>query len=159
MHTLFQPTLHAIFSSYPDIAYTESNISVYNHGLTSKNQVALFNGIPDRAKNCMLHWSAPHGKPFHVTGIGYTPVIALNATLPASVTWKSVQGTEGKKIGGADFAFWPEDNSTVTDHTVGNLDCAAEVAFRFGIGVNGTDEGSIDLVQDAETGWNIQYEC
>lgn len=68
-----------------------------------------------------------------------------------------MQATEHNRVGGADFAWWPEDRGGVTDHLVGDLNCTSDVAFR--IGLDGANEGSIDLAQDDQTGWNLRYEC
>jgi hypothetical protein len=159
-HKLFQPSMHALFPESPDQASpptTDIALSQAAGPDLVTQQLVTFSGIPSAAKDCQLDWAVPSERTFIVVGSGLVDVFAIDSAVADPVTWNSVQAAGETRIGSGDFTFWPGVPGAQDLHIVGGVGCKETLAFR--MGVDGVLKGSVDLVQGAEAGWYLQYEC
>ncbi|KAL1954229.1 hypothetical protein VTO42DRAFT_1509 [Malbranchea cinnamomea] len=107
------------------------------------DQIMTFK-LPKEAasKTCHIGWSVPTQREFVVKGNGLTGVREVNGTIP------------GKRIGGADFTFWPDMDGAHT-HNVALTPCRETLSLYLALDY----DGEVFLEQDHETGWYVDYDC
>lgn len=133
------------------------SVSRDNDGANVHDQLIVFSGLPSTANNCSLSWSVGAGQTFYVNGTGLTDARALTGPVPTSITFNTVDPIMGDIVGTPDFKDWNTPNRNEEDHIVGNVVCSAEMAFKFGI--SGDAGGSVQLLQNADTGFYVEYSC
>jgi hypothetical protein len=157
---LYQPKMHSYFPHTPEISdhiTSDIHLTQLRNGSLGQQQVVVFSNIPSTAKNCGLNWAVGNDSDqFNSSNPGLVDVTILHDPLPANITWNTMSKLWGHEIGQAEFDEW----TNVTrphEHIVGALDCSETLVFKMGI--NGTDDGEVDLTQNEGSGWYIEYEC
>lgn len=143
---VFQPKMQNIKKGTAPVP--EKNIELRKKGDDEQSQLMTFS-LPAGAKNCKLGWNIPgkDKREFTATVNGYVQVAVADNNGAAT----------DKKIGGADFANWPQDtNPEGRDSNVGAAPCQESLTLRADPEM---DDLQIHLVQNEETGWYISYEC
>lgn len=155
------PTMWNLDSAEPDCGEAAVGyLQVDLQGAVSKEQAAVFRGIPAEAKRCSLGWKqADKGeRNFQVGEQGMTKVRQLSG-FPAEgepVTFNSLREFEpaNATVWSPDFSFWPDYDQW--DHPSGQIQCSEDIYLRIVINKEGGD-GFVHLDQDEKNGFYIAY--
>jgi hypothetical protein len=158
-----------IFPEEPDRAeppVTTIDMELVN-SVSIKEQVAVFRGIPEGARNCIFTWRAGEigERVFREDGLGTTKLRFLKG-FPAQgerISANSIAPfwSEGDQFSVADFSNWSELAGT-THNGSGPGTCAPTMWIRTHLdkAQNPTlTEGFVFMEQDEKNGWILQYDC
>lgn len=135
---------------------------------SSVSQVMTFANFPVTATEINLYWAQsvpPHD--FTATGAAVVDVYFLDSskspvdgTLTPEIVSASIDTRVGPygtgKIGAGGFAGWPAVQ-TQQDHLVGAVNATATSELSFLLVLQ--DTGDVRLMEDAQNGWFLSYNC
>ncbi|CAJ2501038.1 Uu.00g038910.m01.CDS01 [Anthostomella pinea] len=173
--SIYAPTMHYLHPAEPDLADGPvSELHIQRQGNASTlEQVAIFSGIPARAKTCTLNWAQADlgGRHFAVDANGLLEVLQLsslplpsdsNALTAASVApFVDAATAAGNVVLHPDTTGWDSPAYGVGTHIAGFVDCAEEIYLR--VAVDGrmgrASDGHVYLGQDFQNGLFVTSTC
>ncbi|TRX98000.1 hypothetical protein FHL15_001210 [Xylaria flabelliformis] len=141
-----------------------SQLEVQRTGnVSTKENIAIFEGIPDGVSTCMLGWvqAAKDERDFTVIGNGLLAAQQLSRLPDGEVSWENIAPIADEAVRGGwpllhpDTTDWSEVD-TAASHIAGFVDCRTTIYLKLQVDDRDGD-GYVYLGQDAQNGLTLEF--